>query len=148
MNRLLYLGLMLLVNPLVALGDDAPPSDADMKRIQGSWKVESARYDGGKVNQVNVTLVFTDKKVTVKSDGETLDDEYVLDPTKKPKHMNITGKRDNKPIAISAVYEFLDNDTLTICNADPGLPRPSEIATKKGDGRSVTVLKRVKQNDK
>jgi uncharacterized protein (TIGR03067 family) len=150
MKRLVCVGLMLLTSPLVVVTDAAaPPPNSDTMKIQGTWKIESARYDGEKTSEeVGVTMTFTDKKVAIKRGGETIDDDYTLDPTKKPKHLDMSGKRGNETVIIPAVYQFLDDDTLMICNADPGRPRPSDFDTKKGDGKSVAVLKRVKQKSK
>jgi len=149
MKRLLYAALLLLMPPLVLAEDAGSPPVSDAAKIQGAWKIESARYDGAKTSElVGVTMTFTDKKVTVKLEGETANDDYVLDPTQKPKHLDTSGKRGEETVKIPAVYQFLDNDTLVICNADPGRPRPTELDTKKGDGRSVVVLKRVKPKGK
>ena len=149
MKRLFYAGLLLLTPPLLLADDAAPPPGTDGMKIQGTWEIESARYDGAKTSElVGVTMTFTDKRVTTKRGGETIDDDYVLDPTQKPKHLDISGKRGKETVAIPAVYQFLDDDTLMICNADEGRPRPTELNTKKGDRRSVAVLKRVKQKGK
>jgi hypothetical protein len=41
-----------------------------------------------------------------------------------------------------AIYT-LEQDILTYCIAPPGRPRPAELATTKGDGFTLVVLKRV-----
>jgi hypothetical protein len=41
-----------------------------------------------------------------------------------------------------AIYTIHDN-VLTYCVAPPGQPRPAALATKKGDGLTLVVLKRV-----
>ncbi len=145
MKRLFYAGLLFLTHSLVLTGDGAPAPDPDVRKIQGTWRIESARYDGAETRElVGHTMTFTDKRVVIKGGEETMDDDYTLDPTTKPKHLDMSGKR-NGTVTIPAVYQFVDDDTLVICNADPARPRPTELDTKKGDGKSVAVLKRVKQ---
>ncbi len=48
------------------------------------------------------------------------------------------------PISLhtKAIYD-LQGDTLTYCIAASGLPRPTELATSPGDGRTLVVLTRA-----
>src|SRR4051812_29627697 len=46
------------------------------------------------------------------------------------------------PLHTLGIYS-LDGDVLCYCVAPPGRPRPAEFATKKGDGHTLVVLKRV-----
>src|SRR6266481_5773016 len=47
------------------------------------------------------------------------------------------------PLYTKGIYSIY-GDVLTYCVASPDQPRPSEFATRKGDGYTLAVLKRVR----
>lgn len=51
-------------------------------------------------------------------------------------------KSNGKRLHTLAIFT-LTGDTLRYCVAPPGRPRPTAFATKKGDGLTLVVLKRV-----
>jgi uncharacterized protein (TIGR03067 family) len=79
--------------------------------------------------------------------GATLKGDLLLDPAKKPKHMNLTHREGAlRDKTWQAVYK-LDGDELTICyaEADSGKDRRTEFTTAEGSGRLLTVLERQKR---
>jgi uncharacterized protein (TIGR03067 family) len=64
---------------------------------------------------------------------------YELDPFAKPKAIDLDNGGDKK---FACVYS-LDSDTLKICAPlMPGGSRPAQVASKKGSGTRLLVLKR------
>jgi uncharacterized protein (TIGR03067 family) len=62
---------------------------------------------------------------------------HLLDPAATPKTIDSSPAADpSKPIL--GIYEF-DGETLKICNAQPGKPRPADFEAKAGSGYTLTV---------
>jgi len=68
-----------------------------------------------------------------------------LDPTKKPKAIDITftaGER--KGQMVLGIYE-IEGDTFRVCVARPGDERPAEFSAKAGSGRTLVAYQREKK---
>jgi RNA polymerase sigma factor (sigma-70 family) len=130
---------------------DKPKEDKDA--ILGIWKVVSVEFDGKKDPAGEdfdalrkVKAIFTKEKLILQLADADGDDPpakkytYKLDPSKKPKAIDIEGEGETGP----SVYS-LEGDTLKLCLPNAGKgggDRPTEIAAKEGDGRILIVLKR------
>jgi RNA polymerase sigma factor (sigma-70 family) len=133
------------------------PKD-DKEAIQGVWKVESVATGGKEgmndndedLNKLKSSkFIFTAEKLTIQPDraGPQVA-SYKLDPTKKPKELDLTpeddGRSDKVP-AIPAIYS-LEADVLKLCLPPPAdRTRPTELATREGDKTVLFTLKRVKE---
>ena len=85
----------------------------DHENIQGTWKVVSAEDSGRKPPAEaikNLKWVITKEKITYKFGDKTTEWSYKLDPTKKPKWIDLT-EGEHTTLGI---YE-LEGDNLTIC---------------------------------
>jgi uncharacterized protein (TIGR03067 family) len=129
---------------LVAAAPAEDKKDEDV--IQGTWTVVLKEMGGKKTPGADLKAL----KVTIKDGKLTVDDgkkkgtvAYKLDPSKKPKAIDLT--RDDEKMATPAIYE-LDGDTLKLCwsEKDPD-HRPTEFASGDGSGQTVMVLKREKK---
>ena len=111
-----------------------PPAEQDGKKFsKEETKDMIATIDGsGKVSVGRGDKVINE--ATVK-----------LDPTKKPKTIDITytgGER--KGQAVLGIYE-LEGDAFRVCVARPGDERPAEFSTKDGSGRTLVAYQREKK---
>src|SRR5205823_4504948 len=129
---------------------DDPKDEAAKKereKLAGTWKVISAERDGqaDAVSKGALTTYLADGKFTVKfADGMTGKGEYKLDPSKKPKTIDVTmDDGPNKGKVHEGIYA-LQGDALKICRSDPGKPRPQEFTTKDATGQMLFVLTREK----
>ena len=124
---------------VTATADDA--SD-EMKKLEGTWVVDSATMDGkpdkdAKGGQV----VFAGNKITLKkADGTEEKFTYKVDPSKKPKTMDFVPDEKKPNSATGAGIYELDGDTLKACIGPPD-KRPTEFSDK---GQMLMVLKRKK----
>jgi uncharacterized protein (TIGR03067 family) len=90
-----------------------------------------------RVTRGDVTIVTAGPQVFVKA-------RFVLDTSKTPHaidYTNLAGAP-NAGKAQAGIYEISGN-TLKICMAAPGKPRPSQFASTSGDGRSYTTWVRT-----
>jgi uncharacterized protein (TIGR03067 family) len=122
--------------------DDKGKSDND--KLQGAWQAHSAELAGEKIPEEfvkGVKLIIKGDKVSASFMGEAKDGSYKIDPTQKPKTLDLTV--DNKKI--EAIYE-LDGDTLKVCASEEG--RPKEFKSAAGSQSILLILKRVKDEKK
>jgi uncharacterized protein (TIGR03067 family) len=119
----------------------------DAKLLEGTWLPATAELAGKDFpDDIRKTI-----KLTVKGDkytvavGDKLDQGTTkLDPTKKPKAMDIVGTEGpNKGRTILAIYE-LDKDTLKICYDLGGKERPTEFKTQAKTQLFLVTYKREK----
>jgi uncharacterized protein (TIGR03067 family) len=140
---------------LAAEADRKEKPKPDKETIQGTWEVVSLTSDTKVSNKETMLLknsawVFEKDKflITGKTEMEdvTIEGPYKLDPTKKPRTIDIimkTPKADKKR-TIEGVYK-LEGDELTICiPLGRDKPRPTEFKAEEGSLRSLIVLKRKK----
>jgi uncharacterized protein (TIGR03067 family) len=142
--RQVVLPLVILVFWLPARAWSADAKE-DSKKMEGTWLPIEAELGGQKFpDEVLKTIKLTlgDGSYTV----NVIDKGTVkLEPTKKPKAMDIVGTEGpNKGKTIPAIYE-LQGDTLRICYDLSGKNRPTEFKTEKDSKQFLVSYKREKK---
>ena len=145
--------LALLITAAAALPilADPPQDDAvkkELKKLEGSWATVFIEAAGQKVTDEDKikTRKLTTKgnKYTLKVGDETVQGTIEINPTKKPKTIDVKpDSGSNKGKTLRGIYE-LDGDNLKICLAPPGKDRPTAFATRPADGQQLVVYKREK----
>jgi uncharacterized protein (TIGR03067 family) len=130
---------------VAAVADEAK---TDRETIQGKWAIASLTVNG----EVRSADTFKDLRLEIKGDkyiitqeGEAAFRTFKLDPTRKPKAIDITyGDGPNKGKTGRAIYS-VEPDTLRICRDEqPERERPKEFRAERGSGRVLVTWKRVK----
>jgi uncharacterized protein (TIGR03067 family) len=125
----------------------AAPSDV-VTQLEGDWNMLSGVFSGAaldknmikwcrRVTTGNVTTVMAGPQVMLKA-------AFTLDRSRDPHaidYVNIEGSNAGRPQA--GIAEQI-GDTLRICIAAPGKPRPADFSSRRGDGRSYTTWRRAK----
>ena len=143
MSRLLLLTSLVLV----AL-DDA--TKQEWARFEGTWLRVAYEADGQKVPEKNVQrfrlVLQRDGKYTVRVDNQiVVEGTAVLDPTRKPKTIDMTPTTGRmKGQVLQGIYE-LDGDDYRLCYAPAGKGRPEKFATDGGKGYILAVYKRERK---
>lgn len=107
--------------------DDAVKKDTEA--MQGKWQLVSLERDGKSVDVPKdaVRVVKDDTYTITPRPGVTIEGTYKIDPTAKPKTIDITPTTsDNKGKTALGIYE-IDGDMLKICWAPSGKDRPTEF---------------------
>ncbi|HVS33990.1 MAG TPA: TIGR03067 domain-containing protein [Gemmataceae bacterium] len=125
--------------------DDAVKKDMDA--LQGKWQITALTRDGkdAEVSKDAVRIVKDNKYTVNPNPNTTIEGTFKIDPTTKPKSIDIT--QTNGPNAGKTslgVYD-LDGDTLKICWAPPGKDRPTDFKSAEGSGVLLAVHKKVKE---
>ena len=142
---------LLLFVVSMQIAADQPSDDAiknEMKKLDGTWVVQSVVRDPrekGEGECKDLRIIVSSRNVVVKAAGEdkTLGKAVIkIDPTKKPKTIDITGEGEME--AVRSIYE-LERDTLRVCwGPSEKMQRPTQLTSKPGSGQSLVVLKRGK----
>jgi uncharacterized protein (TIGR03067 family) len=133
------------------LGAEGKKDDAkkDHEALQGAWKIVSSEA-GGKDHTEEFKdhlLVFDgDTFALKKGDAVGLKGTFKLDPSEKPRTIDITitegGQEGEKGKVLQGIYE-LGKGTLKWCTAEPGgTDRPKEFSTKEGINHMLVMLKK------
>jgi uncharacterized protein (TIGR03067 family) len=141
-----FLVLTLLFSLVSAAKTDDTTKNGDT--IEGTW-LPSAAELGGKMfpDEVRKTikLVVKDGKYTVTIGKKVDRGTAKLNPSAKPKELDITGTEGpNKGKTILVIYER-DGDTLRICYDLSGKSRPTEFRTKEDTQLFLVTYQREKK---
>jgi uncharacterized protein (TIGR03067 family) len=126
--------------------DDAVKNE--LKRHQGTWVAKSSTFDGQKAPEDvvrSIKRIVTEDQVVWERDRKRFaGTKVVLDPSAEPKKIDVIpdgGRKRGEHIL--GIYK-LDRDTLTICMAAAGQPRPTEFKAEKGSGWTLQTFTREK----
>ena len=142
------LALAVSLSTAAALYAEGPKRDTDA--IQGAWNLVDRVYRGKSEPLKDATLTFTDDKLLLSGfdgPGSKREFSFKLDPSKKPKTMDLTaidGRYKGK--SFPAIYELKDGDLkLCLSNDEKNLERPTEFKSEEGSQLMVLVLKPIKK---
>ena len=117
-----------------------------MEKIEGNWACISAMIDGKPLAESKAQLLrltLTRERYTTQRGSEVLfDSTYTTDPSSNPKQIDMLGtegelKGKNAP----GIYSLV-GDTLIICYAMPGKPRPVAFVSAPGSEAYLVTWKR------
>jgi uncharacterized protein (TIGR03067 family) len=142
--------MVVAVGLLVAVNSGQGGDKGDRKSIQGTWILEAIEVDGKRndateKDKVEFKFVFTADKVIDGSGDKKSEGTFKLDPTKKPKTIELTvtkSKSKEKERTIKGVYE-LEGNKFRLC-MNPGGELPTEVKSINGTAQQVWEFKRVK----
>jgi uncharacterized protein (TIGR03067 family) len=121
-------------------GGDKGKAKTDKERFQGKWEVVAAAKGGEKLPDEilqAIKLEVKGDKIIVQILGENKEGTYKLDPTKKPKTIDLTMEEKT----VKGIYEFT-KDGLKVCAAaDENGARPKDF--KGAEDNLLVVFKRV-----
>jgi len=140
------LGFALLPAGVFAADDD-DPAKADLKRLQGKWKIVSRKLDGMALKP-GATWTISGNKILY---GGGLYAALTLNPRATPRefdfdHHDAGGRPRRGETGYKGIYAFEGENTLKWCvTALTGSPRPKAFGSKQGDGNIYYILERVKE---
>jgi uncharacterized protein (TIGR03067 family) len=145
------LPLLCVLLIVVATAADLRGQDAksDKEKLQGTWNVVAMQRDGRDAPaaycQTLVVKFMGDKTTLSSRDGKglVLEHTFKLDPTQKPKIMDLViTSGPSKGKMLLGIYE-LDGKQLKMCHADTGdSERPTRFAAPAGTFWSVVTVTR------
>ena len=131
---------------LVSVSQDTP-EHAELDRHQGVWQAVAFVRDGESTPKAiveTITRTVEGDHVVWKRDGKAFAGTTLkLEPTADPKHLEVVpdgGPSRDKTVL--GIYK-LEGETLTICMADPDVPRPSAFEAPKGSLTTLMTFRKV-----
>ena len=126
-------------------GGPAESEKKEFAKIAGAWSVSELTYDG-EVHKHKFKVVFKGNEGTVEGNDKVTNEyskiKFKLDPSAKPKAMDITIAAGSQTDAtMQGIYELKD-DELRICAKVFGAGRPKEFAAPDGSSTVLLVLKK------
>jgi uncharacterized protein (TIGR03067 family) len=122
----------------------------ELLRLEGNWEVVALVQDGDEKplegTMKGLTVVMAGEQRTLKA-GATVFSQgsYRIDPAARPRAIDLTiGQGSHKGQVVRGIYD-LDADTLRVCLAMKGGPRPTEMASKPDSGHTLIVHKAGKR---
>jgi uncharacterized protein (TIGR03067 family) len=125
----------------------APPDGTakqELSKHQGTWAVKSSIFDGQPASAElvkSIEMIVTDDHVVWKRDGKSFaGTKIVLDPSARPSAIDVIpdgGRYMGEHVL--GIYRF-ERETLSICMAAPGKPRPTAFTADKGSGWTLRVF--------
>lgn len=116
----------------------------DLATLQGTWVLESAERRGGEELPAKFVesfkFIFDGNKLTIVLPGNELKSTFTIDPTKKPKHLDVT--TENKVVS-PGIYS-IEKDTLKVVLDEKDKDRAKGFVTEKGSTHMSFVFKRKK----
>jgi erythromycin esterase len=118
----------------------------ELKRLEGNWEVVSLVQDGDdkplEGTLKGLSVVMTSDQRTLRAGPRVFTQgAYRIDPTARPRRIDVTITQGaQKGQVLEGIYE-VDADTLRICLAMKGGPRPTEMVSKPESGRTLMVHK-------
>ena len=144
--------LVLTAGLSLAAGDgNKEHLDMEYAKLEGTWHVLSLEVDGMKIPKETIKeskLIIKGKEFTMKEKVATYKGTFSIDPSKKPKTIDIkfTEGPENGNTSLG-IYE-LDGDDLKLCLSVTTKERPTEFSAKPKSGHGFEVLKREKPKGK
>ena len=124
-----------------------PVAVEDLKQLQGGWQVTSAEANGEALPSDDISslvLTIKDRSFSVLNADSPIKGTFTLDASKQPKQMDIRSEAGpEEGQLLPAIYE-LGPDTLRVCYARQGAPRPSSFATTNDARLLLMTYKRKK----
>ena len=150
LHAVVILGLGCLVAALT-IGTAGAQDDAakkELKKLEGTWATVSIEAAGQKVTEEEKIktrkLTTTGDKYRLKVGDETVQGTIEINPSKKPKTIDVKpDSGNNKGKTLLGIYE-LDGDSLKVCLAPAGKDRPTAFATAAENAQQLVVYKREK----
>jgi uncharacterized protein (TIGR03067 family) len=139
-----------IVLGLTLLASAEPTAEAkkELERLQGTWVMSALEVNGVAVPEAKIqgtTLVIKGDKYIVQVKDTKHETTIEVDPSKKPKAIDMYfPDGTNAPKLSKGVYE-LDGDTFTLCRHQmPGEDRPTQIGSWPDTNLFVVTWKRQK----
>jgi uncharacterized protein (TIGR03067 family) len=147
---LMIAAMAILITGLVLPTPAGEKDDAlarDMKLLEGNWSLHSFVANGKEAPTETIQtirLTIKGNRYLVDFGKQKMELTFKIDPSKKPKSIDLINVKDDKKTVTHGIYE-VSADTLKMCRGtESGQERPTEFAAKEGSKLAVAVYKRDK----
>ncbi len=151
-GRIAVVGVLVFLCVAVPLrtvtAQQTQPADSSQKtEFEGTWLIVSIDADGERLSYLanaNNKMVFRGRLIISKSQAFETASATIenVDASKRPKTLDmLPANEEDKTKIMLGIYR-LDGDSLKICLAPAGKPRPTVFESNAGTGHVLQILKR------
>jgi uncharacterized protein (TIGR03067 family) len=143
-TRMLLAALLVSVAQHSAAQAPGKTPEAELKRLEGQWRVVAYEVDGMQSDEVKVVARFAKGKMTLLAPAPERSPEFTLtiDPSKSPSWMDLTTQTGE--VTYRGIYE-LKGDTLRVVSQTKAEgARPAVFGAAKGSGLVMYTFKQFK----
>ena len=143
-SKAALLGLVVL---LLGAGGDADDQKKELAKFAGTWEIVELTYSGDDESKLNFKVTFKGNEGSVEGNAN-VKSEYAkiklkLDPTTKPKNMDLTVIAGSQETAtMKGIYDFKDGQ-LRMCVKVFGQERPKDFEAPAESSIVLLVLKKA-----
>lgn len=135
----------ILLVTLITLGGGA--GQADLKALQGTWRVVQAEQDGERVpaeDLKDLGLVIKGESISVREMGKVSEKfHFKLDPTRTPRAVDfVYVDGPNKGGVDRGIYQVQGGNLKFCIQRQKDQPRPEAFATKAKSGLFLVILEK------
>lgn len=146
-RNLSLIGLAALTLSLAGAGENQAVQQ-DLVRLQGEWTMVSGSANGkpmpDEMRKQMKRVCRGDETTTTMAGQIYFKAKFTIGPAQKPKTIDYQMTEGaTKGKTQLGIYE-LEGETFRACFGKPGAERPADFTSKPGDGRTLSVWKRVK----
>jgi uncharacterized protein (TIGR03067 family) len=139
-------GLLFVVVLVLGAGGAADDQKKELAKFAGTWNLSELTFSGEE-HKLKFNVVFKGNEGVVEGNDDVKREyakiKFMLDPTAKPKIMDITVAAGSQTDAkMEGIYEFKDGD-LRMCVKVFGKDRPTEFASPADSSIVLLVLKKA-----
>jgi uncharacterized protein (TIGR03067 family) len=139
---------LLFLAGLVLHAQETPAAKQELKKLEGEWRVEKVEAGGVSATPEQLrelkSVTFKGNTFTSLAGVARMEGTIKIDPTRKPKTMDIMFKSgQDKDKVYQAIYS-LDGDDLKMCGSEPGKDRPKDFNIKDKTNLTLMFFKRAK----
>jgi uncharacterized protein (TIGR03067 family) len=149
MTRLVVAVIFGLLVAAHSSGQENVKSDKD--QLQGYWQGVTTEWKGKPMPDAEKLMLMIEHDTLVTKLGDTVmfKGKFTLDPSKKPRTLNLEYMEDSGDVKKGQVQHgicVIDGDTLKWCMGAPGVEaRPKEFSTNDKQNHMLIVAKRSKK---
>jgi len=127
---------------LAARKSRADDLDDEYAKLQGEWN--SISYEAARTEKDSrkLTLIFKDKKVTMKIEGKVKQSDCDLNVETEPKQLDIVAREGTYVVSENKGIYKISGNTLTICHGGAIRPEKFDVRTVDYSIDTLIVLKR------
>lgn|ERR1019366_9584477 len=139
--------LLFIVALLLGAGGAPDDQKKELAKFAGTWSLGELLYNGEDHSKLNFKVTFKGNEGIVEGNDDVKREyariKFKLDPSAKPKIMDITVAAGSQTDATMAgIYEFKDGE-LRMCVRVVGKDRPTEFASPEDSSIVLLVLKKA-----
>jgi uncharacterized protein (TIGR03067 family) len=140
--------VLLSLTAFALQAQDANAAKQELAKLEGEWKIQKVEAGGISASPDQLkelkSLAFKGSSFTSVAGVAKVEGTIKVDPTKKPKTIDLIFKSGQDKDAVYKAIYSLEGDELKMCGSELGKDRPKDFDVKDKKNHTLMVFKRAK----